>query len=205
VRVFLSASLLAFLSAAPAPAQDAGSFSQTLSAADTAAAGLDKLTPEQRAKLDQLVEQYRGGALAAAEARAQAAEKGQAQALAAAEKAKADAHRAQAEAAKAKAGGFFTHAKAILLPGTKIEYASIEAHIAGRIRGWDQNTVFLLDNGQRWRVADYSNYYNGPAVENPRVTIEPHLGGFRMHVEGMNFVGVKLLSGPIYKELDERP
>lgn len=178
-------------------AQDAGSFSQTLSPADAAAAGLDKLTPEQRATLDHLVEQYRSGALAAAEARAQAAEKARAVAQAEAAKARADAQKA-----KSSSGGFFSHAKAIIMPGTTIEYSDIEARIVGRIRGWDKDTVFVLDNGQRWKVADYSTYFNGPAIENPKVTIKPHLGGFQMHVEGMSYVTVRLISGPIYKQLN---
>lgn len=201
VRAYIRVFALAWAFAAPALAQDSGSFSQTLSSSDAAAAGLDKLSPEQRAKLDQLVEQYRSGALAAAEARAQAAERARMQAQADAAKAKADATKAQAEVAKVKSsGGFFSHAKAIIMPGTKIEYAAVEAHIAGRIRQWDRNTTILLDNGQRWKVADLSDYFNGPYLESPQVEIEPHLGGFRMHIDGMSYVMVKLVSGPTYKE-----
>lgn len=203
VRSLLLAALILPL-ASVGWAQAQGSFSQSLSPADAASAGLDQLTPQQRAKLDELVEQYRSGALAAAEARAQAAERAQAAAQAEAARAKTEAANAKTEAAKAKAssGGFFAHAKAIIMPGTKIEYAAIEAHIVGRIRGWDRNTVFVLDNGQRWKVADYSDYFSGRALENPKVTIEPHLGGFKMHIEGMSYLSVRLISGPIYKEQD---
>ncbi|HEY3754643.1 MAG TPA: hypothetical protein VGL42_00685 [Opitutaceae bacterium] len=197
----LIALALSFSFAASALAQDSSTFSQTLSPADAAAAGLGQLSPAQRARLDQLVEQYRSGALAAAEARAQAAEKARAQAQADAAKAKAEATTAQAEVVKVKSsGGFFSHAKAIILPGTRIEYAAIEAHIVGRIRSWDKNTVFVLDNGQRWKVSDYSDYFNGPFLDRPKVEIEPHLGAFRMHIEGMSYVMVRLISGPIYKE-----
>jgi hypothetical protein len=90
----------------------------------------------------------------------------------------------------------------MIAPGTKIEYSKLEAHIVGRIDGWSQNTVFLLDNGQRWAVADFSKYFNGAMVENPKVTIKPAglLGGFNMHIEGMGGMRVRLLNGPTYKE-----
>jgi hypothetical protein len=232
--------LLVPLVVPPALAQDS-SFTGALPPDDYQAAGLGKLSPQEQAKLNQLVEAYKSGALAeaqrkaqeearahaAAEERARAAEAAAEQrakkAEAAAEQARVQAaaaaqaaQTASAQAAAAKAaqdaeasknaagakpsGGFLARAKAILTPGTQIEYRSLESRIVGSIRGWEPKTIFVLENGQNWQVADNTSYYNGGAVANPKVKISPAaLFGFKMEIEGMGTMRVRLINGPTYK------
>jgi hypothetical protein len=179
-------------------------FSRAVGAADFSAAGLSKLSPEELARLDALVRDYKTGALAAAqrevaEARAAAAAT-VAKAEAETQAAKADAARAetaraeaaktaQAEAAKAKkaeGGSLLQRAKVLLTPGTEIEYATVESKIVGKFIGWGSNTVFTLENGQRWKIANGGSYTT-PPVDGPNVKIEPgSLGGFWMKVEGVS-------------------
>ena len=60
----------------------------------------------------------------------------------------------------------------------------VEAHIAGTFEGWLENTVFTLDNGERWKVAE-SSRYRGSLMESPAVTIKPmSFGSWLMDVRG---------------------
>lgn len=172
-------------------------FSQALPPEDFAAAELGKLSPAALARLDQLVAAYQRGEVASVRAAA-AAEVQAARAAADAEKAKARAETeaAQAEAAKAKESspGLLAKAKVLLSPGTKVEYAAIESCIAGDFDGWEGHTVFTLENGQHWRVANGGGYYS-PVLHRPKVSISPAaLGGFWMKIEG---VGPKVKVLPI--------
>jgi hypothetical protein len=74
-----------------------------------------------------------------------------------------------------------------LLPaGTSVEYAAIESRIAGDFTGWQGKAVFVLENGQRWQMANAGNYYT-PAIKSPAVKITPAaIGGFWMTIEGVN-------------------
>lgn len=165
-------------------------FTQMLNPEDAAAAGLDKLTPAERAKLDQLVEKYKRGALE--DARRQIREAKAAQA--AAEKAREQAVK-EAAAAKKESSGLISKLKVAITPGTKIEYKPVETRIVGNIRGWDSHTVFYLENGQYWRVAEQDPYYIGKPLVNPKVVIR-HVGafgGFKMNIEGVGDVRVRLL------------
>ena len=149
---------------------DPDRFSQIVKPDDFAAAGLSKLSPDELARLDQLVEYYKSAALDAARAQA-AAEK------------------------KASGGGILARAKVLTTPGTKVEHQSVESRMVGKIRGWDAHTVFTLENGQRWEVSDYSRYFNGGAVSNPKVTLTPvgTWGGFKMAIEGVGEMRVRLV------------
>ena len=188
---------------------DPDKFSQIVKPDDFAAAGLSKLSPDELARLDQLVEYYKSGALDAARAQAAAASAAQAAAEARASQAEADARTARAAADKAReeataqaaaekkgsGGGIFARAKVLITPGTRVEYQSVESRIVGKIRGWDAHTVFTLENGQRWEVSDYSRYFNGGAVSNPKVTLTPMgtWGGFKMAIEGVGEMRVRLV------------
>lgn len=177
-------------------------FSKTIPAGDFSAAGLAKLSPEELARLDALVRDFKSGALEAArreaiaqtEARAKAeAKAARAESEAAAIKVKAEAQ-AQArakekeEAAKKSETAetsLLARAKVLLTPGTKIEYATVESRIAGEFRGWEGRTTFTLENGQRWQSAGESTYVSPPILK-PAVKITPGmLGTFWMTVEGV--------------------
>jgi hypothetical protein len=63
------------------------------------------------------------------------------------------------------------------------ERGEIAAHIVGPFSGWRGQTVFTLDNGQKWKQAESGSYDCGK-FENPAVTIKPMMmGSWLMYVE----------------------
>jgi hypothetical protein len=171
------------------------SFSKTVRAVDYSSAGLAKLTPAELARLDELVRDYKSGALELAQRQAAAAEAAKANAEAAktaAEKAKAVA---EAKAVKVEADmardkktepGLLAKAKVMLTPGTQVEYTTVESRIAGDFTGWEGRSVLTLENGQRWQIAN-GGLYSTPPVPSPKVKIVPAaLGGFWMTIEGVS-------------------
>jgi hypothetical protein len=59
----------------------------------------------------------------------------------------------------------------------------VSSSLKGEFRGWQNGTVFELENGQRWRALD-SDFATKP-LSNPKVTISPGLfGSWYMLVEG---------------------
>ena len=197
-------SLIALAAAVPLARAAEESFSRAVAPADFSAAGLARLSPEELARLDTLVRDYKSGALAAARREALAAEQARAAAESRAAKAEADARdRAAAQAAASTKAdpvknqpGLLAKAKVLLTPGTEIEYATVESRIVGDFRGWDGPTVFRLENGQRWQSDGTTAYVTG-AISNPAVKITPGvLGTFWMTVEGVKpRVKVKLHGG----------
>lgn len=68
----------------------------------------------------------------------------------------------------------------------------IESRIVGTFRGWGERTVFVLDNGQRWKpVAAGSASF--PPVENPQVFIVRDVFGFKMAILGGSVLRVRRL------------
>jgi hypothetical protein len=177
--------LLLALGAGPVRAAE-GDFSQAIGRADFSAAGLEKLSPAELAKLDALVRDYSSGALEAARREVVAADEARVAAEAKAARVEAETRAAKAEsAAKKNEPGLLGRAKVLLTPGTQIEYAAIESRIAGQFAGWEKRTVFRLENGQQWRVVSEGNYYASP-VPGPKVKIEPAAtGGFWMAIDGV--------------------
>ena len=207
--LFVGLGWLAALTAAGA-AEEA--FSRAVRAEDFSAAGLAKLSPDELARLDALVRDYKSGALAAAKREVAAAAEARVTAEAKAARAEAETQAAKAEAreaegaraeaakvaqvqtevarteaAKAKKaeGGLLARAKVLLTPGTEIEYATVESRIAGNFTGWEGRAVLTLENGQRWQIANGGSYMT-PPLPSPKVKIVPaNLGGFWMTIEGM--------------------
>jgi hypothetical protein len=60
----------------------------------------------------------------------------------------------------------------------------IESYIYGDFEGWEGDTLFPLANGQFWLQASYSYTYH--YAFNPRVTICPVAGGYKMWMEGVD-------------------
>jgi hypothetical protein len=161
-------------------------FSQAVRPEEFAAAGLSKLSPEERARLDTLVEAYKSGALAAARAEVATAAAARATAEQKAAKAEAVATKAAA-AAKPKPTGesFLAKAKVLLTPGTEVEYETVQTRLLGEFQGWQTGTVFNLENGQRWRV-ESGNYITSPEAGPRKVRIVPGLmGSFFLEIEGV--------------------
>src|SRR5580704_12365534 len=105
--------LMALACAGPRRADD--SFTGALSPADFQAAGLGKLTPEELARLNQLVRGQQTGAVAKATAET-------AQQVSTTVRAQV-----QAEDQKKQSAGFIEKMKVMLKPGTEIEYTTIDS------------------------------------------------------------------------------
>ena len=138
-------------------AQDAG-FSAQLTPEERHRAGLDNLTPEERAALDGLVAKY-GNALASnlvVEPSPQAIEK-----------------RAREAPTAREGGGWLSWIKIKATPSEKAPDLVIESRLSGKLGQWSQGTIFRLENGQAWKVSDYTSYVLAPPVENPVATIRP--------------------------------
>ncbi|MBL9204361.1 MAG: hypothetical protein JNN01_04705 [Opitutaceae bacterium] len=169
-------------------------FTRQLTPEEFAAAGLGKLTPAEREKLDALIS--RRGKDDLSQAREEAA-RAKAERIAAERKAAEAAARAEAlaaapkptppptassDASAAKPGWL---SKITLKPGTAVEYETVETELVGPFAGWSPGTVFSLANGQRWRVVGSS--YVTPKDPAPRkVRIVPGmLGSFFLEIEGV--------------------
>lgn len=60
----------------------------------------------------------------------------------------------------------------------------IKSRIVGSFSGWDGNAVFKLENGMIWEQDDKDKFYIRE-VQNPEVTIKPGLfGSWHLTVEG---------------------
>ena len=170
--------LLAWWSLAPAAvwAAEPPRFSARLTPEQFQAAGLDKLTPEQLAALDRFVAGDNEVATAAAVKEAASTS------AVAKEAASGVAAKAMAPATPPKPRSLLVR----LLPGTRIEYETVETRIVGEFRGWEGRARFRLENGQVWRQISGDNY-STPPMPAPRVWIEPGaLGAFFLRIEGVN-------------------
>ena len=149
-------------------------FSRRLAPEDFRAAGLGKLTGEEIARLDALVERERAGAVANP-ANAGGPDAGTVVRAPVPPSAKSD-----------------RDSKVVVAPGTKIEFSAVESRLTGMFTGWEPRGVFALENGQRWREANGSAYVS-PPLSAPKVRITPGvLGTFWMEIEGVR-VRVKVV------------
>lgn len=174
---------------------NAEDFSQSLTPTEFKAAGLEKLTPEELAKLDalvrgqHLVELARAREETTAKVREETAAKVRAETTAQVKAELAAAKPAQSES-------LLHRMRVVLTPGTEIGYETIETQLVGKYRGFETGTVFTLANGQRWRVVEGS-YWSSPRDEDkPRkVKIVPGmLGSFFIEIEGGGRAKVKIVS-----------
>lgn len=196
---------LLFLTVAVLVRAEEVKFSQVLSPGDFKATGLDRLSPEERGKLDKLVRAFVEGQVTAAQNTAAGAIEAKRTAEADAKTAKEEARVAkeEAQAAKTQAAeskssdrGFLAKAKVLLVPGTKIEYAEIRSTIEGTFEGWKGKAIFRLANGQRWQVANADERYFVTPQEKVEAVVNPAaLGGYWMYFPAFDVrVRVKLLA-----------
>jgi hypothetical protein len=167
-------------------------FWKKLTPEEFAAAGLQKLTPEELANLDAVVHGQQVGAVSKAkEETAKAVTESVRQQVQAEDK---------KEAQKQASPGFIDRMKVMLKPGTEIEYTTLDAELLPPFNGWQKGTVFNLSNGQRWVATDNDSYW-APLTHKPvHVHILPgSLGSFFMEIEGGGRPRVKFLgsSAPV--------
>ncbi len=146
-------------------------FTQTVTPEERAAAGLDKLSPAELAKLKALVERYKAGEVAVHEAKA-----AEAQQKAAVAEAKAQA--AAAQSPDPKKGPSWLAALITLEKTAKSPEANEEfrTRLKGKLESFSGKRSFTLDNGQVWQMVDGASW-SGPDYENPEVTIKPGVFG----------------------------
>jgi hypothetical protein len=156
-------------------------FSQTLSPADFTAAGLDQLKPDQLARLDEFARAF--------QARAQ-----QKTPTAAAPQPAGQLQPAPGNATPAKSAGSGVR-YGIKSPKPAASAPEI-SRIVGTITGWKADTVFRLENGEVWTVAN-ADRYSAPPMTNPAVQIRPAtvFGGYWMQIESLPEVRVRLVAG----------
>jgi len=156
---FLIAFLTLSLSASLFAAEGFSSLEEQMTGKEFTAAGLDKLSAEELAALNNWI---RARSLATLEAPAAGA------ATAA----------VAAEATTGDQRGFKSKGDEDETP--------ITSRIVGRFSGWDGQTVFRLENGMIWVQDDKDTFYIKP-IDNPPVTIEPGMfGSWHLSVEGYN-------------------
>lgn len=181
--------LLALAFVSPVLADDTP-FTKGLSPADFAAAGLGKLTPEELAALDALVQARESGAVAVAK---DETTKQVTQAVRREVKAED-----KQEAQKQAPAGFLDRMKVLLKPGTEIEYSTLESAIVPPFDGYDPGSVLTLVNGQRWKVVDGSSDYRKKVLTPVPVKIIPgSMGGFFMQIAGSGRPKVKYVGSEL--------
>jgi hypothetical protein len=169
-------------------------FSQGLTPEEFKAAGLDKLSPAELAKLNALVNGQHTVEIAkireetAAKVREETTVKVRAETTAQV--------KAEIAAKPAQPESFLHRMKVVLTPGTDISYETIETQLVGKYRGFEPGTVLTLANGQKWRVVEGS-YWSPARDENkPRkVKVSPGtLGSFFIEIEEGGRAKVKIIS-----------
>jgi len=166
--------LILFALIAPIQAEETtrqlADFTEMMSDEELASAGLDALTPEQQAALNELFRKYTKQEIKTVR-----------------EEAKQEAI---AEIAKDDKSGFMGLEQIT----NWIDFNSpelIETSIVGPFKGWTGNTFFKLENGQVWKQRD-GGKVNYRKSMNPKVEIFKTIGGYRMRVEGYRqSVGIK--------------
>lgn len=171
-----------------AAAARADDFTRTMTAAERTAAGLDKLTPEELARLKAIVERYKSGEVPAVR---QAAEERAAKAGRDTEErvAAAGARAPQTEAAESagkKQPGWLHALVTLKRAEEKPDDAGVlESRLAGDFTGWSGRTLFGLENGQVWQQAGGGEYI-GATLRQPNVKIYPAaMGSYWLQVEGL--------------------
>lgn len=185
--------LCALVLAVAVQAQD---FTRTMTAEEQAAAGLEKLSPAELAKLKAAVERYKAGAVAVVQEQAEQKVAATEAKVKEAEQKAAIAEGKVKEAENKSGGGavadkkgpswlraLVTLKKAEANPGAS---EPLESRLVGEFRGWRRGTVFELENGQRWQHVEGEDYVT-PPMAPPRVKITPGaFGTFWMKIEGVN-------------------
>jgi hypothetical protein len=175
-------------------------FVKSLSAEDFAAAGLQKLTPEELARLEALVQRHATGEMAVV--------RQQEEAKASDSRSETDkkeiASKTEARNAGAKADE--TETKATVVPAKKQprwftalltlnrakekpeKEEPLESRLVGDFNGWNGRSIFKLENGTRWVQQNKTEtYIYSPVLHSPKVKITPaSITGFWLEIEGVN-------------------
>jgi hypothetical protein len=175
--------ILAILCVGTVRADD--SFTKALTPEDFQAAGLNKLTPDELAKLDALIRGEKAGAVAKAkEETAKAVTATVTASVAATVRQEVQAEDKKAAEKKAASASILERMKVVLKPGTEIEYTTLDAELIPPFHGWEKDTILRLTNGQRWVVVEDARYWASLTYKPVHVRVVPGiLGSFFMEIE----------------------
>jgi hypothetical protein len=179
--------ILAILCVGTVRADD--SFTKALTPEDFQAAGLNKLTPDELAKLDALIRGEKAGAVAKAKEETAKVVTATVTATVTAQVAASVRQEVQAEdkkaaEKKAASASILERMKVVLKPGTEIEYTTLDAELVPPFHGWEKDTILRLTNGQRWLVVDDTRYWASLTYKPVHVRVVPGvMGGFFMEIE----------------------
>lgn len=146
-----------------------GAFTPSLTPEESQSAGLAKLTPEELARLDALVQRYMAAGSASAPATAK-----------------------PAAAAQAKPSKLMPDWVSALMTleraGNQPDRSNaLESTLKGGFSGWSGRTVFTLEDGQRWTQANTDSYVYSPTLTAPKIKIYPaSFGTYWLQIEGVN-------------------
>jgi hypothetical protein len=136
------------------------SLEEQMSGKEYKAAGLDKLTPEELAALNDWIRRHSVATL--------------------------DSPRAGAAVATTSSASAPEDTRGLKAQKDDEDRTPIESRIVGSFSGWDGHAVFKLENGMIWEQDDKDKFYIRP-IQNPAVTIKPGLfGSWHLYVEGYN-------------------
>lgn len=174
---FSAAILTSLLLFAPAVRGAEGDFAKTLTPEEGKSAGLAKLSPEELARLETLVERYKSGQVVVATQKA-------------VETVRKEEEIHRTEAVKSKkflpdwVGALITLQRTGEKPGNA---QALESRIKGDFDGWSDRTLFRLENGQQWTQMNKESYVCAPPLKSPKVKIFPAaFDGYWLEVEGVN-------------------
>lgn len=140
-------------------------FVDQISTAEFEAAGLDKLSSEELARLESLIADFKGNKRN--------------------KKTKSEKKPAAVVAPTAEEQEDLMGREQVAAAVPKNAPKKIESRLVGTFEGWYGETKFELENGQIWqqRIEERQKY---TSRENPKVTIYRSIGGYRMRFEGYN-------------------
>ena len=184
-------------------------FIKNLPAEDFTSAGLQKLDPQELARLEALFQRFKSGEVTAvrhqAEVTVQASKAEAEKKIVAAELKvreaveKANAAMTKVQEAEAKVAAAPAPAKnqprwykALLTLNRASEKPEkeepLKSRLIGDFSGWTGGTIFSLENGTRWIQQNRSDtYVYSPVLHSPKVKIAPaSIKGFWLEIEGVN-------------------
>lgn len=155
----------------PAARAAEGVFAKTLTPEESQSAGLAKLSPEELARLEALVERYRSGQVAVAT-----------------QNAAAEARNTEPTKPRKLMPDWVGALITLQRAGDKPEAAQVmESSLAGDFSGWTGRSTFRLENGQLWAQANSDSYPYSPTLHAPKVKIYPaSFGTYWLKIEGVN-------------------
>ena len=158
----------------------AESFVRQLTPAERHAAGLDQLTPDQQAALDQLAERFAKEGARVTEERVR--EEAKVEVAKAHEETKAEVAKVREETkVQVETETKKQQAAKVGLAEPKAGPEVVSSKIKGRFEGWGGRTLFVLENGQQWVQADQYDYYVAPPHEGQEVEIRhSSIGGWKL-------------------------